>query len=65
MKLPKKKVLIKNLILGVDPTMRRMVNGLQKQFPLGAIVKSFAVEKVVESTVSQHKKHDLIQDFLG
>jgi NADPH-dependent curcumin reductase CurA len=48
--------------------MRGMMNGeyvwFANQFPLGATVKGFAVEKVVESTISQDKKYDLVQGFL-
>lgn len=61
-------VLLKTLVLSVDPYMRGCMTGLDTyflpQFELGKPVRSLGVARVVESLNPDHRPGDLVQGFI-
>ncbi|MFA5906080.1 MAG: NADP-dependent oxidoreductase [Desulfobacula sp.] len=61
-------VLIRNLYLSVEPAMRGWVSAeanYADPVPIGAVMRSFAVGKVMQSRQSEYRKGDIVTGMFG
>jgi NADPH-dependent curcumin reductase CurA len=61
-------VLVRNVYLSVDPAMRGWVNAAENYLdpvPLGSVMRSFAVGRVVDSKHPEYKTGDMVTGLFG